>query len=85
MLYPDTHDYSWASMFHFQPGEFVHTTGDTHVYSNHIEPLQEQVRGKHPVHLQNTFLNAVYWKASMIEKLENLLEIKKKFVFAISS
>ena len=27
----------------FQPGDFVHTLGDAHVYLNHIEPLQEQV------------------------------------------
>lgn len=25
-------------------GELVHTTGDTHVYLNHIEPLEEQLR-----------------------------------------
>lgn len=25
-------------------GEFVHTTGDTHVYLNHVEPLQEQLQ-----------------------------------------
>lgn len=27
----------------FQPGDFVHTLGDAHVYVNHIEPLKEQV------------------------------------------
>lgn len=26
-----------------QPGDFVHTLGDAHVYVNHAEPLQEQV------------------------------------------
>ena len=26
-----------------QPGDFVHTLGDAHVYNNHIEPLKEQV------------------------------------------
>lgn len=26
-----------------QPGEFVHTLGDAHVYINHIEPLKVQV------------------------------------------
>lgn len=25
-------------------GEFIHTTGDTHVYRNHIEPLKEQIK-----------------------------------------
>lgn len=29
-----------------QPGDFVHTTGDTHVYLNHVEPLQEQLMRK---------------------------------------
>jgi dihydrofolate reductase / thymidylate synthase len=27
-----------------KPGEFVHTMGDTHVYSNHVEPLREQLK-----------------------------------------
>eukprot|EP00983_Pelagomonas_calceolata_P026270 824750-Pelagomonas_calceolata.AAC.9 len=27
-----------------QPGEFVHMMGDTHIYANHVEPLQEQLR-----------------------------------------
>ncbi|GBP67236.1 Thymidylate synthase [Eumeta japonica] len=27
-----------------QTGEFIHTTGDTHVYLNHIEPLKEQLK-----------------------------------------
>ena len=27
----------------YQPGEFVHTTGDTHVYLNHVDPLKEQL------------------------------------------
>jgi thymidylate synthase len=31
--------------FEFQPGDFVHTLGDAHVYSNHVEPLKEQVCG----------------------------------------
>ena len=26
-----------------RPGEFVHTLGDAHVYSNHIEPLERQL------------------------------------------
>lgn len=28
----------------FQPGDFVHTLGDAHVYLNHIEALKLQVR-----------------------------------------
>ena len=27
-----------------KPGEFVHTLGDAHVYSNHVEPLEEQLK-----------------------------------------
>lgn len=27
-----------------QPGEFIHTLGDAHVYSNHVEALQEQLQ-----------------------------------------
>lgn len=30
--------------FLLQAGEFVHTTGDTHVYLNHITPLTEQLK-----------------------------------------
>ncbi|XP_016120200.1 thymidylate synthase-like [Sinocyclocheilus grahami] len=26
------------------PGDFVHTLGDAHIYTNHIEPLKEQIR-----------------------------------------
>lgn len=29
--------------FYFQPGEFVHTMGDCHVYVNHINALKEQI------------------------------------------
>lgn len=34
-------------VLNFQAGEFVHTTGDTHVYLNHIEPLKKQL-ARHP-------------------------------------
>lgn len=26
-----------------KPGEFIHTLGDAHVYSNHVEPLKQQL------------------------------------------
>ncbi|XP_030382406.1 thymidylate synthase-like [Scaptodrosophila lebanonensis] len=29
-----------------RPGEFVHVTGDTHVYRNHVDPLKEQLKRK---------------------------------------
>ena len=34
---------SCVCYFMFQPGDFVHTIGDAHVYVNHVEPLKEQV------------------------------------------
>ncbi|OWR55463.1 thymidylate synthase isoform 1 [Danaus plexippus plexippus] len=32
-----------AHITNLEAGEFVHTTGDTHVYLNHIEPLNKQL------------------------------------------
>lgn len=32
-----------AHVTKLQAGEFIHTTGDTHVYLNHIEPLKKQL------------------------------------------
>ncbi len=32
-----------AHVCDLQPGEFIHTLGDAHVYLNHIEPLMEQL------------------------------------------
>ena len=29
-----------------QPGDFVHTLGDAHVYSNHVEALRQQLKRK---------------------------------------
>eukprot|EP00882_Tetradesmus_deserticola_P027434 GHRQ01030366.1.p3 GENE.GHRQ01030366.1~~GHRQ01030366.1.p3 ORF type:complete len:114 (-),score=52.96 GHRQ01030366.1:135-476(-) len=39
-----------------QPGEFVHTAGDAHVYSNHVEPLKQQLANA-PRHLPRLLLN----------------------------
>lgn len=33
-----------AHVCHLQPGDFVHTLGDAHVYLNHVDPLQEQIK-----------------------------------------
>ena len=32
-----------AQVTGLKPGEFVHTTGDTHVYTNHLEQVQQQL------------------------------------------
>ena len=38
-----------AQVCDLERGEFIHTLGDAHVYSNHIEPLKEQLqRVPHP-------------------------------------
>lgn len=36
--------YMIAHITNLKPGEFIHTLGDAHVYLNHIEPLQEQLK-----------------------------------------
>lgn len=35
--------YMIAHVTGYKPGDFVHTLGDAHVYSNHVEPLKEQL------------------------------------------
>ena len=45
-----------AQVTNMVPGEFVHTFGDAHVYSNHIEKAMEQV-GRKPFPLPKMTLN----------------------------
>jgi len=33
-----------ADMCGLKRGEFIHMLGDTHIYSNHIEPLKKQIK-----------------------------------------
>jgi thymidylate synthase len=40
-----THILAWAT--NLEPGEFIHSIGDCHVYLNHIEPLLGQLQ-RHP-------------------------------------
>ena len=32
-----------AQVTGYEPGEFVHTTGDTHLYLNHLQQVEEQL------------------------------------------
>lgn len=47
-----------------EAGEFIHTTGDTHIYSNHIEQVNEQLNRK-PKKLPTLVINSE--KASIFE------------------
>jgi thymidylate synthase len=35
-----------AKILGYQPGEFIHTYGDAHIYENHIEQVKEQLKRK---------------------------------------
>lgn len=35
-----------AQVCGLKPGEFIHTTGDTHIYNNHFEQVREQLKRK---------------------------------------
>lgn len=41
---------------HLKPGEFVHVSGDAHVYTNHVEPLKQQLLNV-PRHFPRLLLN----------------------------
>lgn len=46
-----------AQVCDLEPGEFVHTFGDLHIYTNHLEQVEEQLR-REPRHLPRMLLDA---------------------------
>lgn len=45
-----------AQVCGLKPGDFIHTTGDTHIYLNHIEQVKEQI-SRQPKKLPKVKLN----------------------------
>ena len=45
-----------AQVCGLKPGEFIHTTGDTHIYTNHMEQIHEHLT-REPRHLPRMILN----------------------------
>ena len=43
-IYFQTHIF--AKLCNLEPGEFIHTIGDAHIYLDHIESLKEQLKRK---------------------------------------
>jgi thymidylate synthase len=55
-----------AQVLNLQPGEFIHTLGDAHIYLNHIEQVKTQIKRK-PFELPKMILN---------QEVKNLFDFK---------
>jgi len=55
-----------AQVTGLEPGEFIHTLGDAHVYNNHVEPLKEQLK-RQP---------RQFPKIKVLKKVENIEDFK---------
>lgn len=58
-----------GSLCDYKPKEFIHFIGDTHIYKNHIEQCNEQLKRK-PKRFPNVYFN------KNVKSLEDILNIK---------
>ena len=49
--------YETGQLNNLKPGDFVHTFGDAHIYSNHIEQVKEQLT-REPLPAPTLWLNS---------------------------
>lgn len=56
-----------AHVTHMEPGDFVHTFGDAHIYSNHLEQVDEQL-GRDPFPLPKLTIDPQVRDLSAIER-----------------
>lgn len=59
-----------AEITNYQPGEFVHTFGDVHIYENHINQVKEQLKRK----------PRPFPKVSFSKKFKTIDEFKPEYV-----
>ena len=55
-----------AKIVNMVPGELIGNLGDTHLYNNHLEPIQEQLE-REPFKLPNVYVNDEFWHTESSE------------------